>query len=57
MSKRSTPNFFTCLTVYLPHKRVALRASSVYKIVENENLVKRVLYTEEALRAKRLCGK
>ena len=57
MSKRSTPNFFTCLTVYLPHKRVALRASSVYKIVKNENLVEPVLYTEETRTAKRLCGK
>ena len=57
MSKRSTPNFFTCLTVYLPHKRVALRASSMYKIVKNENLVKPVLYTEENRTAKRLCGK
>ena len=57
MSKRSTPNFFTCLTVYLPHKRVALRASSVYKIVKNENLVKPVLYTEETRTAKCLCGK
>ena len=37
MSKRCTPNFFTCLAVYLPYKRVALRASSVFKIVKNEN--------------------
>ena len=57
MSLRGLLQFLICLAVYLPHKRFAVRVSSVYKTGLTRFSFFTILYTEEARSATRLCGK